>query len=367
MWNRLKVSVIKELLLFWHDPQSRRTLFALPLVQVLVFGFAGTLDVQNVRIAVLNQDSGYWSGELVSRVAAASFTSDVHYVGSMQQLREQLEMREVLLALVVPADFSRRVVDRSGAQLQLLSDGRRANAAQVATGYVSHIVSTLNQDLSADSAAATPGAALANWFNPNLDYGWFMVPNLVAILAMMMAMMMTGLSIARERELGTFDQLLVSPSTAIEIIVSKTVPGILTGTFVGCVVVVVASWGFSVPFRGNLVLVLLTLLPFLLSMSGLGLVLSAVSNTQQQAMLGMFFALMPFMLLSGFATPVDNMPDWLQVVAELNPLKHYLVIIQGSFLKAMPAADVWRNTWPMLLIAGASLTIATQVVRRRLH
>ncbi|MCY4427963.1 MAG: ABC transporter permease [Halieaceae bacterium] len=159
----------------------------------------------------------------------------------------------------------------------------------------------------------------------------------------------------------------MSPSTPLEIIVSKTIPAMVAGGIVGCIIVIISIFGFSIPSRGNLGLFLAAMLPFVFSTVGFGLVISSVVNTQQQAILGLFFALMPFMLISGFATPVENMPTWLQYVAEISPLKHFLIIVQGSFLKSMPPEEVWCNTWPMLIIAAVTYTSATLFVERRLQ
>jgi ABC-2 type transport system permease protein len=209
--------------------------------------------------------------------------------------------------------------------------------------------------------------AVRHWFNPNLTYRWFIVPSLAGILATFITLLVTALSIARERELGTFDQLLVSPCTPGEIIVAKMVPALLIGTVLAGVMVTAGILAFRVPFTGSLPLLLLSLIVFILSIVGIGLMISSVCATQQQAILGTFAVGVPTVLMSGFATPVENMPVVLQWAAEAIPLKHFLVIVQGSFMKGLPPAEVLANAWPMALIAVVTLGVATVFVRSRLQ
>jgi ABC-2 type transport system permease protein len=287
----------------------------------------------------------------------------------MKELTEDLEQRRILLGLYFPADFSRRVIAGEPAGVQLILDGRRANAAQVAYSYIGTIARVAGMELAAAdaTAAAVPQAQVRHWFNPNLNYRWFIVPSLVGTMSMVVALMMTGLSISRERELGTFDQLLVSPSKPLEIMVSKTIPALLGAGIVGTIIIGIAVFGFKVPFEGNLFLLLAAMFPFVFSVVGIGLVLSSLTNTQQQSILAIFFVMMPLILTSGFATPVENMPQWLQYATAGNPLRYMLIIIQGSFLKSMPLADIMTNVWPMLLIGTVTFTTATVVVQRRLQ
>ncbi|MCP5130653.1 MAG: ABC transporter permease [Pseudomonadales bacterium] len=369
MLDRLLASSVKEILLFWRDPRSRSALFAMPIMQVVIFGLAATLEVRHVDLAIINEDSGRWSQELISRVESASFMGSTAHFDSVAQFTGSLERREVLLGLHFPADFSRNIVAGRPASVQLIVDGRRANAGQVTASYVRDIAAGLGMELAGmePQFVNPPQAAVRHWFNPNLYFRWFMVPNLAASLSMMIALLITSLSIARERELGTFDQLLVSPSTPLEIIASKIVPALLAGSIVGIIITAIAVFGFGVPFYGNLFLLFGAMLPYLVSVVGVGLVISSMVKTQQQAVLGLFFVMIPMMVISGFATPVENMPLWLQYIAEASPLKHFLIIVQGSFLKSMPAADVWSNVWPMLVIGAVTLTTATLFVQRRLQ
>lgn len=400
--SRLSSLIVKELLSYLRDPKSRITLIVPPLIQLLIFSFAATLEVRNVELAVLNEDHGRWSVETIARVEAASFVDRVVPVHRPEDLQDLLDTRRALLGLHFPEDFSRDVEAGRPARAQVLIDGRRANAGQIALGYLDTIAARLGEDLSFElrrpaadatggpdgTVAAEPGAtdggaetpkvtvatpttaptlAVRHWFNPNLLYLWFIVPALAGILSMLLSLLVTALSIARERELGTFDQLLVSLVTPMEIIVGKTVPALLIGTVMGSFMIAAAVFFFRVPFTGSLGLLLVSLVLFILSVVGIGLMLSSICQTQQQAILGVFSILVPVILISGFATPVENMPGWLQVAAEASPLKHFLILLHGCFLKALPVSEIFANAWRLVAIAAVTLTLANFFVRRRLQ
>ncbi len=365
----LLAAMRKELLSFLRDPDSRRVLLGMPLMQILVFTFAATLEVTNVDIAVANNDSGRWSQEFQARVAASGFVAQSLNVDTVAQVAELVTRREVLLGLHFAPDFSRRLAAGEPAPVQVIVDGRRANGGQVALGYLEQIAAQLGIELRwlAGEDALAPTVAVRHWFNPNLEYRWFIVVIMIGAMVMMLVLMMTSLSIARERELGTFDQLLVTPISPLEIILSKMIPALFVGFVVGHLVLGLAIYVFAVPFSGNYLLLQGCTTIFLLSVVGVGLTISSVCETQQQAILGTFFGVMPFMLTSGFATPVENMPQWLQYASDINPLKHFLFILQGIYLRGMGVADVIPRLLPLVLIAGFTLTLATTVVRRRLH
>lgn len=367
---RLRAQVVKEVLSILRDPRSRMVVFAPPLIQLLVFAFAATLEVGNVGIAVHDQDAGRWSHELVSRVDGAGFVSEVRPVSGSHELRELIDRGKVIAGLQIPADFSRRIAAGDTGHVQVLIDGRRSNAGQITLGYLAAIAADVGADV---DVGAAPGAAplqplaVRHWFNPNLVYQWFIVPGLVGILAFFSALMLTALSIARERELGTFDQLLVSPASTFEIIVSKSLPALAIGTVLGLVMIAAGAFIFGIPFTGSFLLLLLGLVLFIGSVVGIGLMISAVSATQQQAILGAFAVGVPAVLMSGFATPVENMPLVLQWLSQAIPLTHFLVIVHGSVLKAMPPGEVLSNLWPLAAIALVTLTVATIFVRGRLQ
>lgn len=363
---RLRAQFIKEMLSVLRDPRSRMVVFVPPLLQLLVFAFAATLEVRQVDIAVHDQDVGRWSHELVQRLDSAEFISRVRRVDSSVALRRLIDEGKVIAALDIPADFSRTIAAGGTGRVQVLVDGRRSNAGQITVGYLSTIAADIGAVAAPEGDVAAP-VLVRNWFNPNLTYRWFIVPGLTGILALFSALLITSLSIARERELGTFDQLLVSPTSTLEIIISKSLPALIIGTALGLLMIAAAVGLFRIPLTGSFWLLLVSLVLFILSVVGIGLMISAVSATQQQAILGAFAIGVPAVLVSGFATPVENMPVLLQWLAQAIPLTHFLIIVEGSFLKAMPPGDILASLWPLAVIALTTLTMATVSVRGRLQ
>ena len=205
-----------------------------------------------------------------------------------------------------------------------------------------------------------------NWFNPNLEYLWFTVPSLVVIITLQVSMNVTTMSVPREREMGTFDQLLISPLGPVEMMIGKMIPAFFLALFDATVFVLVAVFIFRIPFRGSLPLLYLSLIVFVSSVVGIGLLISTFCSTQQQAMLGTMSVMMPALIMSGYMSPIENMPGWLQVITSVNPLRYIMVIVKGVFLKAMPAEVVFANIWPMAAIAVVTLSVATLFFRRRL-
>jgi ABC-2 type transport system permease protein len=366
-FTRLRAQFITEVLSILRDPRSRMVVFVPPLLQLLVFAFAATLEVRNVDVAVYNQDAGQWSHEMIQRLDRATFINHVRYVENPAQLGDLIGRGKVIAALDFPADFSRAITAGRTGQVQVLVDGRRSNSGQITVGYLSTIAADVGAGVVAADASPPTPVSVRNGFNPNLTYRWFIVPGLTGILALFSALLITSLSIARERELGTFDQLLVSPTSTLEIIISKSLPALAIGTVLGLLMVAAATGLFRIPFTGSFVLLLASLMLFILSVVGIGLMISAISMTQQQAILGAFAIGVPAVLMSGFATPVENMPVVLQWLAQAIPLTHFLTIVEGVFLKAMSATDILANLWPLAVIAVVTLGLATGLVRSRLQ
>ena len=366
MLGPLRHTIVKEFITLIRDPASRQMLLAAPLAQILIFSFAASMEVRNINIAVINEDSGRWSQELVMRIEAASFVDSVIVLPSSSGLDELIDRREVLLAAHLPSDFSRRIENGESAKVQLTFDGRRANTAQISFSYIQTIAGELNSELN-EETESSPSAIVRHWFNPNLIFKWYMVPALVATLALIPAFSMSALSIARERELGTFDQLVVSPVSTLEIILGKMLPAVFGGMFAGAMVIILAIFAFGIPFNGCLLMLLLSMLVFVFAIAGMGLTISATCNTQQQAFLGLFGSMVFLMVTSGFLSPVDNMPEFLQLIAQLSPLKHFMDVTLGSFLKSMTIAEIFASLWPMALIGTVAVSSASLIVRRSIH
>lgn len=369
MFGRIKALIIKELLTVWRDKKSRFFLVFPPLFQLFVFAFAATLDVKNVPIAFLNRDGGKASFELIQRFNGSPTFTKNFYVENLEEIAHVIDTQKALMVLHFDEQFSRNLYANKPASLQLILDGRKSNTAQVVLGYAQQIVQRFNQDFAELQGLPKQSSVLItrNWFNPNLLYYWFNVPNLCGVLTMLVTIIITSLSVARERELGTFDQMLVSPLRPFEILLGKTVPALIISLVEAFVIIGIAVYFFRIPFTGSLLLLYFSLIVFISSVVGVGLFLSSVSKTQQQAVLGSFIFLSPALLLSGYATPIENMPQWLQIIDLANPLRYFLVIVKGIFLKSMPAHLVWSNTWPMALIGLFTFFGAGWFFSRRLE
>lgn len=363
--RRLHAMIVKEMWALLRDPKSRIVLVVPPLLQLFIFTFATTLDVRNVDIGVVNRSGGVHSTEFVSRIAGSPRFRNIVPLESSDALAEAIDNQEVIAALVIDQDFDRAIDAGRPATLGVVLDGRRSNAAQIVSGYLSQIAGGVGADLQPRGAPET--TVVTNWFNPSLDYVWFTLPSLIAIIVSVSGLAVTSQSVARERELGTFDQLMVSPLRVHEILIGKMVPPFLVGTLNATIYLIVAPLVFGVPFLGSLLLFYLSLSIYQLALIGVGMLVSAASQTQQQAFLGSFLATTPLILLSGYASPIDNMPGWMQVITYANPARYFLDIVQGVFLKAMPAEAVFHQLWPLAIIACVTLAASAWLFRARME
>lgn len=370
MLQRILTLIYKEFLAVWRDKKSRVVLIFPPLAQLLVFAWAATLDVKNMHIGILNRDNGEQSIELTQRFNGSPlFFSEVTYLKSVPEIAPFLDNQDGIMVVSMDEQFSRNLDAGKTADVQLILDGRKSNTAQIVAGYATNVIQQFNNDFTAKYDIPQQRTVLVprNWFNPNLIYTWFNVPNLSGVLTMLVSLIVTALSIARERELGTFDQLLVSPLLPVEILIGKSIPALVIGMIEGTVIILAAVTIFQIPFVGSLLYLYIGMFVFIWSIVGVGIFLSSLSSTQQQAILGAFVFMAPAVLLSGYATPIENMPDWLQVITYANPLRYYLVIAKGVFLKDMPLSVVLSNVWPMMIIAFFTLSISTWFFRHRLE
>lgn len=369
MLNRILTLIIKEFLAVWRDKKSRFVLIVPPIIQLFIFSFAATLDVKNVPIGILNRDNGRQGFELVQRFHGSPVFNKIVYLKSVEEIAPFIDNMRGAMVVSLDEQFSRNLEAHKPAQVQLILDGRKSNTTQIVAGYASSIIQTFNDDFMARSGFSQQNTALVirNWFNPNLLYYWYNIPSLSGILTMLVALLVTALSVARERELGTFDQLLVSPATPFEILAGKTVPAVIISMLEGSLIIFVGVFIFQIPFTGSLFLLYCSMFTFVLAIVGVGLFISSLSKTQQQAVLGSFLFMSPSVLLSGFATPIENMPAWLQPVTYLMPLRYYFIVAKGIFLKDMPADIVFDNIWPTAIIGLGTLTAASWLFKRRLQ
>jgi ABC-2 type transport system permease protein len=369
MWQRIRSLIVKELLAVLRDPRGRYILIVPPIIQMLVFSVAATQEVKNVRVAILNEDYGTAGRDLIARFEGSTNFAQVRYLRGEAEIAPAIDSRSVLMVVHVGPDFSRRLEGGMPADVQLILDGRRSNAAQIVAGYASAIMEGFDRELASARRTPPPPSVVAArvWFNPNLETIWNTVPALVAVLTTLMGLVVTALSVARERELGTFEQLLVSPLDPHEIVIGKTVPSLLIGLAEGTGMILVGVFIFHVPFQGSVLLLYLAMTVYLAAVIGVGLFISSLAMTQQQGILGAFVFMVPAILLSGFATPIENMPEWLQTLTLANPLRYYMTIMKGLFLKGMPTGMVLQLLWPLGVIASVTLTGATWLFRHRVE
>ena len=357
-----------------RDPRARYSLIVPPILQLFIFSSAATMEVKNIHLAVVDLDRGPYAADVLERLRGSRSFTALPLYPALAVAGKALEREQVVGILVLQSGFSADLAAGRPTSVQLLLDGRRSNAAQIAAQYVSTIVSTA---MVGGGGAPQPGAAVAaptlpdaevvitNWFNPNLDYRWYMLPNLVGMLSLGVALMITGLSVARERELGTFDQTLVSPATPVEIALGKLLPPLLVAAVQATLYLLIVTLFYGVPFRGNVLVLYAAVLTFALACAGVGLFISSLVHTQQQAFLGAFAVLLPFALLSGFATPVENMPWWLQFVTNINPLSHMLRLMQGLFLKGTSFHSLAQDMVRLLEIALVTTSAAVLLFSRK--
>ncbi len=365
-WIRLLALIIKELLAAFRDPRARLALILPPVLQFFLFAFAATLEISNVPIGVLNHDWGTASTQLMARFERASAFSEIRRYGSVAEAQVAIDRQDVMVVVQIGQDFSRTLAAGETAKIQVLLDGRKSNGAQIVNGYVSSIVTRFAIDYKLGTAMTQASEIVErSWYNPNRDYRSAMIPTLIGSLTMASVLMIVGMSVARERELGTFEQLLVSPLQPFEILIGKAVPGLIVGMGQGILIALITVLAFGISLTGSALVLVVGLVVFLLAVIGVGLFISSLVSNQQQAMMGIMVFMMPAMMLSGFTSPVQNMPAWLQPIAMANPLVHMIVILRGVFLRDMPFSLVAERLWPMALIAVVTLSAAAWLFQRR--
>jgi len=364
--RRIFSLIVKEMLLLWKDRRMRLVVLLPPLIQVLVFSFAATFEVRNVPLGIWNEDATSASREFVRRFNDSSAFRIVGYPDNPAQVQDWIDSQRAAAVLHIDQRFMANLVSGGPADVQLIIDGRRSNVALIIQNYAATIVAAYNQELRGSLGNAGPAIEVRAWFNPNLDSQWYILPGLNALVVMVMAMLITALSIARERELGTFDQLLVTPLRPGEILLGKVTPALLIGIAEAFGILLLAILLFHIPFRGSLAWFFLSFLVFLLSAIGIGLAISSIASTQQQAILGVFMFLAPAIILSGFATPIANMPEWCQALSLLNPIRYMIDLTRSFYLRDPATPIILGLLWPMALIGTVTLGGAAMLFRRRL-
>ncbi len=368
MFRSIKALIIKEFIATLMDKKSRFVLILTPIIQLIVLSNAATLDVTHATVGVLNKDFGKPAYEMIQRFQGSKIFTDIYYLSSEKELASMLDHQKIMMAVHIDEQFSKNLLQGNPGAVQLILDGRKSNTAQILQGYALQIVNQFNEDYLKSKGIYMQRSEVIprNWYNPNLIYTWFTVPGLIGILSMVISLILTTMSVARERELGTFDQLLVSPLTPFQILIGKTIPAIVLGITEASLILISGLFIFRIPFSGSFFALYIGMFFFVCSIVGIGLFLSSICKTQQQALLLSFVFLSPAIICSGYATPIETMPEWLQKATLMNPLRFYLVIIRGCFLKNLPLIDILNNTYPIIFIAFFNLFFSFWFFKKRL-
>jgi len=368
MIHRIAALIVKEFLALFRDKRSRLTVVVPPIIQLFVFSYAATYDLEKVPYAVYNEDPGVFSRALTARLEGSPHFNKVAVITRETEIAPLVDARQALLVIHVDRHFSRDILRGRSGRIQVILDGRNSNTAMIALNYIRTVVTAYGDELVRTAGIRGFPAVLETrtWYNPNLESRWFIVPGVLGIITLLVTLITTALSVAREREQGTFDQLLVTPLRPVEILIGKSIPGCVIGLAEGTVCLLAAALWFKVPLRGNLLMLYGGLGLFLLSAVGVGLLISSLSVTQQQGLLGVFLFMVPAVILSGFTTPIGNMPALVQHLTRLNPVRYFMVVLRGVFLEDAPPAVFFAQFWPMALIALATLSLAGWLFRHRI-
>jgi len=363
MLERIRRMLIKEFIQVFRDPRMRPVIFAMPVIQLLVFSFAVTTDVENIATAIYDEDRTVASRELVSRFVNSRYFSETGVIDSADEIRALLDEGQVQAVFRLPHGFESALLTGDTAPVQVLVDGTNSNTASVVLSYGQEIIrrytlDRLQQEL---TPGRRPGITaepvrleVRAWFNENLESRNFFVPGVIALIVTILVMILTSMAIVREKEVGTMEQILVTPIRPLEFIIGKTIPFAAIGFFDMFLVLTVGILAFRIPFRGSFLLLVAGTAIYLLTILGLGLFISTISRTQQQAMLSLFFFILPAVLLSGFMFPIANMPVVVQWLTWANPLRYYIEIIRGIFLKGVGLEILWLQ---FVILAGMGVAV----------
>lgn len=376
LWLRQVLAIAaKELLMILKDPKSRFVVIGPPLIQFVVFGYAATFDVTDVSCVVVDEDRSAESRDLLARFTGSGHFTEVARLDSLQGAAELVDAGRARLVLHVGSDFAARLHADRPAELQIVADGRNSNVSGIALGYASTIVGRWSREIEASRVNARTAAGLPPvprveivqraWFNPSLDSRWFVVSGLPAQIALVVVMLLTSLSVAREREHGTFDQMLVAPVDSAQILIGKALPSFGLGLLDGLLLTGLAVVWFGVPMTGTLAALVAVLAVYACAILGVGLFVSSLATTMQQGLLGSFMVIMPSVLLSGFTTPIENMPLWLQRATIVNPARYAVAGCRAVLLEGADLAAVQPYLGPMAGMAALTLTLAGWLFRRR--
>lgn len=359
---RLKALVKKELLATLKEKTSRMILVGPLLLYIILFGYIASFNLDRVPYALCDLSGSEASAQFVRAVDNNKIFNRVATLHSVNQVRAVMDDGEALLSVVIEPQFAQHLSEGKSAQVQVVIDGRNSTTAQLAAGYLSQIAQSMNATLS----GASESVKTRFLFNPNLITQWFIMPGMIVMLSMLQVVVLSALSVAREREQGTFEQLLVSPYTTLELVLAKAVVPVLVGLFQSTLIFLVDLFWFEIPMGGSILAMYFVLFMFILSVVGLGLAISAYSQTMQQGLLIAFVFLVPMVLLSGLFAPVANMPAWIELLTYADPLRFTLLAVRRIYLAGAPLSAVLPSMWPVIAMAVLSLPAAYHFFKKRL-
>lgn len=367
MLERIKQMVIKEFIQVFRDKRMKAIVFFTPIMQLLVFGYAVTTDINNITTAYYDLDKSYESRELARRLESSGYFQIKYTPESVKEIQELVDRGKVLCAIQINRGFSRDVKKGIPTEVQVIVDGTDSNTATVAMAYANNITMKYAKDIGSN-IISPPGINLSAraWYNPDLRSRNYNVPGVIAIVIMLTCLLLTSMAVVREREIGTMEQLMVTPLKPIELMFGKTIPFAVIGFFDVFLVTLVALFWFDIPMKGSLELMTLATGIYLLSVLGIGLFISTISRTQQQALMATFLFYIPAVLLSGFMFPIENMPRIIQYGTFINPLRYFLVIIRGIFLKGNGIGILWPQMAALLILGIVVMTISSLRFKKRL-
>ena len=371
MLGRLKQMLIKEFIQVFRDKRTRFVLFGPPLIQMLIFGYAASYEIRHVSTVVLDYDHSQESRELISRFAATPYFDIQRNLSRPDEIRDLIDRGDTTVAVQINAGFSQLLRKGATAPVQVVVDGTNSNTALIAVGYINQIAQRYASDYQRDRMqrlapqllTVMPSVELEQrpWYNTDLRSRWFFVPGVIGSLTMIIVITLTAFAVVREREIGTLEQIMVTPIRPVEFILGKTLPFFLIGLVDVALIATLGTLWFKIPLRGSLLVLLAGTVLFLVCMLGVGLLISTISSTQQQAMVTGFFFIMPAIVFSGFGFPISTMPHWLQVGTYASPLRYFLIVLRGVYLKGVG----FNVLWPQLAcMAGLAVTVLTLSILR---
>ena len=361
-WERLLFMCQKEMIATLKDKRMRLIMVVPAILQGFIFGYAANYNLDQVPYVAVDESGSAESRDLLAHIDHNGAFSRVGTLTNPDGIADAIDSETALLAVVIPQDFADQLARGETAPLEVITDGRNTSVAGQATGYVSRIVTGWN---AARNGVAGVSVVSRTWFNPNQTTRWTFLPGLIGMISFVQVIMLAGLSIAKEREQGTFDQLLVTPMSPAEILIGKSLPPMIIGLVQSMVLFCICRYWFDIPFRGSMGTLILTVIVFMLSSTGIGLSISSVSRNMQQVLVYVFVTMLPLVLLSGMATPVANMPQVLQVMTCADPMRFALASIRRIYLEGAGIGDIAMNYVPMLAVAAVTMPLAGWLFRHR--